>query len=238
MQMKSKKSGDAPIVDHAGHINLFPVEGSRHRAPKNAEVEAEKAKRQKENEDQYTMRFSNAAGFKQTIGEKPWYHALGVDADASGPPPKDVWGNEDPRRKEREKSRMTSDDPLAAIQKGVSGVRQVEKEKQKWKEEKAWEIQQLEKEERRRERKRRKRREEDDLESFSLDAFTVAPGQRHHKNIHGEKKSRHFHPHSHSHHHHHRSRSRGDRPNGRRHQSPPGWEAGPGGKYSTQFAHG
>ena len=30
---------------------------------------------------------------------------------------KDVWGNEDPRRKDREMARMLSDDPLASMQK-------------------------------------------------------------------------------------------------------------------------
>lgn len=70
LRLKSTKSSDAPLVDHRGHIDLFPTEGSRHRAPKNAEVEAEKAKKKKEYEDQYTMRFSNAAGFKQSIGDK------------------------------------------------------------------------------------------------------------------------------------------------------------------------
>ncbi|KAL9133302.1 MAG: hypothetical protein Q9175_005514 [Cornicularia normoerica] len=162
MQMKSKKSSDAPITDVKGHINLFPVDGTRHHAPKNAEVEAEKAKKQKEFEDQYTMRFSNAAGFKQAIGQKPWYHNVNVIGDEGGEvaaPSKDVWGNEDPRRKERAKMRTVADDPLAAIQKGVAGVRKVERERQKWKEEKDREIRELEEAERRRERRIRRRRE-------------------------------------------------------------------------------
>lgn len=241
LQMKSKKSSDAPITDVNGHINLFPVDGTRHNAPKNAEVEAEKAKKQKEFEDQYTMRFSNAAGFKQAIGEKPWYHrsgAIGDKSDEVEAPSKDVWGNEDPRRKEREKKRIVADDPLAAIHKGVAGVREVERERKKWKEEKDREIRELEQAERRRERRKRRRRETDDLEGFSLDDATKLE----------ESTRRHHHPsrddispHS------HRRRSRS--PDHSRHRSHhhrhrpvivdnrTGWEVGPGGRYSSQFAH-
>ena len=246
MQMKSKNSSDAPITDMNGHINLFPVDGTRHNAPKNAEVEAEKAKKQKEFEDQYTMRFSNAAGFKQSIDQKPWYHNVNAIGDGGGEveaPSKDVWGNEDPRRKEREKMRIVADDPLAAIQKGVAGVREVGRERKKWKEEKDREIRELEDAERRRERKRKKRREADDLENFSLD--NGAPDE-------------HARRHRHRHHHHHQSkdglspsshRRRSRSPDRSRHRSHhsrhkpvvvdnrAGWEVGPGGRYSSQFAH-
>ena len=226
LQLTSKKSSDAPITDHKGHINLFPAEGTKRNAPKNAEVEAEKAKKQKEFEDQYTMRFSNAAGFKQAVGQKPWYHTMGAQEAKDNEvemPSKDVWGNEDPRRKEREKMRMAADDPLAAIRKGVAGVRETEKERKKWKEEKDREIREIEDAERRRHRKRR-RREEDELEGFRLDALDRSKG---------DKKK----------HHRHRSRS-GDRSRHRSHHHRtslkehmrPGWEVGPGGRYSSQFA--
>ena len=242
MQMKSKKSSDAPITDVNGHINLFPVDGSRHNAPKNAEVEAEKAKKQKEFEDQYTMRFSNAAGFKQDISEKPWYHKVSVSGDGEEEgevPSKDIWGNEDPRRKEREKMRTIVDDPLATIQKGVAGVREVERERKKWKEEKDREIRELEEADRRRER-RRKRREADELEDFNLDdnAKSNDCARRHRRHHRSRDDSS---PHSHQ----RRSRS----PDRRRHRSHRhrhnpvvvdnrvGWEVGPGGRYSSQFAH-
>lgn len=236
MQMKSKKSSDAPITDGKGHINLFPVEGSRGNAPKNAEVEAEKAKKEKEFEDQYTMRFSNAAGFKQSIGQKPWYQTLGTNgADAAEveAPSKDVWGNEDPRRREREKLRMTADDPLAAIHRGVAGVREVERERKRWKEDKDREIRDIDEVERRWQRKKRRHRHEDDLEGFSLDA-----------NVKGEDNGRQYRDEGSKSSHRHRSRSR-DRSHHRRHHHKhrnskdvvrPGWEVGPGGRYSSQFA--
>ncbi len=55
------------LVDHKGHIDLFPQEKSSRHAEKNAEAEKEAAKKKREYEDQYTMRFSNAAGFKQGL---------------------------------------------------------------------------------------------------------------------------------------------------------------------------
>jgi hypothetical protein len=239
MQMKSNKSSDTPITDTKGHINLFPVDSSRQNVHKNAEVEAEKAKKQKEYEDQYTMRFSNAAGFKQAVGQKPWYHIIGANGDKDGEvrtPSKDVWGNEDPRRKERGKMRMAVDDPLAAIRQGVAGVRQVEKERKKWKEDKDREIREIEEAERRRERKRRRGREEEDLEGFSLDGPTRDEEKGRHHTRDEDGPSRHRHRHR------NRSRDRGQhRSHSHRHRSTkakdrPGWEVGPGGRYSSQFA--
>ena len=244
MQLKSKKSSDAPITDTNEHINLFPAEDSRRHAPKNAEVEAEKAKKQKEDGDQYTMRFSNAAGFKQAIGQKPWYQTIGADENKDGEPQnvsKDVWGNEDPRRKARETMRIAADDPLAAIQRGVAGVREVERERQKWKQEKDREIREIEEAERRRRKRRKRSSKDDNLESFSLNDTTKDDKQRrHHHRGDREESSRHSHR--------HRSRSRdrdmhnfhshrhGNTTRGKAEERP-GWEVGPGGRYSSQFAH-
>lgn len=184
----SKESNDAPVVDARGHINLFPAPASqkeeagaaRRRKPaeKNAEAEAESARKKREFEDQYTMRFSNAAGFKKSL-ENPWYSSSNreVAAVPEDTPGKDVWGNEDPRRKEREKMRAVANDPLAMMKKGVKQLREVEKERKNWEEERARDLRELkeveEKETRRRHRRRRRRRSSDSegsLEGFSLDA--------------------------------------------------------------------
>ncbi|UCK58689.1 hypothetical protein AFCA_001535 [Aspergillus flavus] len=119
-ELASARSSDAPLYDSAGHIDLFPFQPSQKHTEKNPEAEKESAEREKAYEDQYTMRFSNAAGFRQSVGQKPWYSASGIEAMApdsiSG---KDVWGNEDPMRREREKARIDANDPLAAMKKGV-----------------------------------------------------------------------------------------------------------------------
>ncbi|KAK5168704.1 uncharacterized protein LTR77_006013 [Saxophila tyrrhenica] len=176
---------DAPLVDHAGHVQLFaaPDEASIRKAAKNAEAEAEKAKKKKRDEDQYTMRFSHAAGFKKSAQQKPWYAANGAREDGtkavalSDVQDKDVWGNEDPRRREREQSRVSSNDPFAAMQQAQRQLKRSETDREKWKRERDAEIEELkraEERQRRREEKRDRRRREvdhraDSLEGFSLD---------------------------------------------------------------------
>ncbi|EON63861.1 hypothetical protein W97_03089 [Coniosporium apollinis CBS 100218] len=180
-----KKSGtsDAPLMDRDGHISLFPVDPrALHRAEKNAEAEAEKAKKKLELEDQYTMRFSNAAG-KAGL-ERPWYAdaaardvrsgSVGLSREGLGEVGKDVWGNADPGRKERERIRAGASDPLAFMQRAQTQLKQSERDRLKWAEEREREVRALEEREARRERRKRRRarseREEDHLEGFSLDA--------------------------------------------------------------------
>ena len=185
--VKYARNNDAPLTDHKGHINLFPNDSSRHRGPKNPEAEAEAAKKKKEFEDQYTLRFSNAAGFKQSVGQNPWYSSGAAAVDGEQTISKDVWGNEDPRRKEREQMRLASDDPMAIIQKGVSDLKKVERERQRWKEERDRDLKELVASEKREKKKRhRKEREDDDLQDFSLDA--------------SPKSKDRFRPHRHRHH--------------------------------------
>ncbi|KAH7397664.1 hypothetical protein BKA64DRAFT_672494 [Cadophora sp. MPI-SDFR-AT-0126] len=213
-QLVLRKPTEAPLVDQRGNISLFPetIPSSSKIAEKNPEAEREAARKKKEYEDQYTMRFSNAAGFKQGL-EKPWYaltyeekEAI-IDAaseqrteakalrkaetreerkvareearfhnhfDTKGKedlgveiPDKDVWGNEDPRRKERALKRIVDDDPLAIMKAGARQVRRVEKERKTMREERERELKELEDAERRRRKERRQER--DELEGFRLD---------------------------------------------------------------------
>lgn len=168
-----KPRNDIPLIDGKGHINLFPIETpSRQKSAKNPEAEAEAAKKKREYEDQYTMRFSNAAGFKQDVGQQPWYSSVDASAQdlddgATATLAKDVWGNEDPRRKDRYTKRLTANDPLSAMKRGVEELREVEKERNRWKEERDRDIQELIDSERpnRSSRKKRKSGEIDRSES-------------------------------------------------------------------------
>ncbi|TKA78614.1 hypothetical protein B0A49_02705 [Cryomyces minteri] len=179
IERKSSRTSDAPLVDRTGHVNLFPVdEHAIRRAQKNEEAEREKAKTKKELEDQYTMRFSNAAGFKQGL-EKPWYAAQTKDFTGKNDAAremldevlgKDVWGNEDPRRKEREMSRLVGNDPMAVMRQAQKQLKDVERERAKWKAERDEEMRQLDRRERRRSRRRL---EDDQLGGFSLDTPAV-----------------------------------------------------------------
>lgn len=75
-------------------------------------------------------------------------------------PTTDVWGRDDPKRRERETARLDANDPLAAMKSGAKKVRDVLRERGKDAEERRRELEQLRQEERRRE-KRRKREQED-----------------------------------------------------------------------------
>ncbi len=166
-----RPTSDAPLTDREGHINLFPAEGSRHHVQKNPEVEAEAAKKKREYEDQYTMRFSNAAGFKQSL-EKPWYSTSAKSEDIHGNVEvgKDVWGNEDKGRKERERLRLDSSDPLASMKKGVMGLREVGRERKLWKEERDREMVDLREKQRSQRSTGHTHKDDAELEAFSLDS--------------------------------------------------------------------
>lgn len=202
-----RPTSDAPVTDVKGHIDLFPRVAGDTSATADVEVRKaeEVAKRRKDYERDYTVKFSDAAGFKQGM-QQPWYSKDGRDEDL-GAPTKDVWGNEDPRRRERETARVVSSDPLAMMKQGASKVRQVEKERRRRAEEREREILEIERVERDRRKRRRKHRDEsdvDELEGFNLEA---SDDHTRHKSRHGGSRRRE---------HKHRDRSR-DRDKGRSH---------------------
>lgn len=147
-----RPASDAPLTDHAGHIDLFPVDMKESlKREKNAEAEKEKRKKEQAFEDQCTMRFSNAAG-RDGLG-KPWYTAQHNSSPVTekGRPAleypefesKNVWGNEDPRRKEREQARMSSNDPFAFMQKAQTQLKKSKEDKKKWADERKRELREL-----------------------------------------------------------------------------------------------
>jgi hypothetical protein len=192
---------DAPLTDHAGNIDLFPVDTKEAvKREKNAEVEKEKKRKERVLEDQYTMRFSNAAG-KNGL-EQPWYTAqqmpikqVGEDIAALEYPgfeSKNVWGNEDPRRKERAQARITSSDPFAFMQQAQSQLKKSKEDKKKWAAERDRELIELraaqEREDRSNRHQKRKNRNEDDIESFpqselrhSMDRTRSSKDKYHHR---------------------------------------------------------
>jgi hypothetical protein len=153
-----KATSSAPIVDHAGHIDLFGDEKLRAHAEKNEDAQKEAKKKERSFEDQYTMRFSNAAG-KGDISN-PWYSQS--DASTSTAVMKNVWGKEDPNRKERDTKRIVASDPLAMMKQGASKIRELKKERQQVQEEQAEQLSQLRREERHREKRQRRREERED----------------------------------------------------------------------------
>jgi len=170
------------------------------------------------------MRFENAAG-KDGMS-KPWYTIRQSEPANKGETTgreievfvesKDVWGNADPRRKEREQLRTSINDPLAFMKKAQGQLKAAERDKAKWKEERDGEARQLERlheierRERRKKNPARHRHDNDDeLDGFSLDT----PQET--KNARRAKHDEHHHKPSHERR--HRSRSYERRDHRRRH---------------------
>jgi hypothetical protein len=157
IEPEKKSTSSAPLVDENGHIDLLGDEKSRAHAEKNEEAEKEAKKKKQSYEDQYTMRFSNATGKDGIL--KPWYSQS--DAAAPDASSKDIWGNQDPNRKERDAKRIVSNDPLAMMKKGASKVREIKQERKRFQEEREEELKQMRRDERHREKRRRRHHERD-----------------------------------------------------------------------------
>ncbi|PHH73538.1 hypothetical protein CDD80_3739 [Ophiocordyceps camponoti-rufipedis] len=84
----------APIVDSAGHTDLFGNERARSHAQKHRETEGESRHHREKHNDQSRTRHSNTPS---TSTKKPWYTS--VEADMS---PSARTSEEDPRRKQRQ----------------------------------------------------------------------------------------------------------------------------------------
>lgn len=208
-----KKGEQTEIVDRDGHIDLVgapPVTGKE----KNPEYEREAAKKKRELEDQYTMRFSNAAGRGGFAAGDPWYakpdsrtttaaEATKEDIDSEigmEAPTKNVWGNEDPRRKVREAQRLTSNDPLAMMKMGAKKVREVEKERKREADERERELQELRREDRRREKRRRREKHDGDVDRASdhhRHRSDRSEHSRRRRDDDGRREHRHRHRHKH-----------------------------------------
>jgi hypothetical protein len=203
---KKPVGDDLPIIDSKGHTNLFTAEMTRNnRGEKNPEAEADRVKKIREYEDQYTMRFSNAAGFKESVGKHPWYSSPAVNASApDGMPVKDVWGNEDLRRAEREKARIDANDPLITMKAGIRGLKKVERERKIWKDDQSKQLDKLKQQQKDGARHKPYRRslDQDGLEGFQLDSPFVEVSKQH------DKPNRHHRREHHSHHRRHEAHER------------------------------
>lgn len=165
------KRREVELVGRDGHIDLVgappEMKGGNNKEGRNPEYEEEAARKRREIEDQYTMRFSNAAGRDGFAAGDPWYaSAAGARKPATAreakegevgmeAPTKNVWGRDDPKRQDREVKRIMSNDPLAMMKMGAKKVRDIEKERKKEDAERERELEQLKRDERRREKRRK-----------------------------------------------------------------------------------
>jgi hypothetical protein len=188
VRLRPSKEADAaaPITDRRGNINLFPEtrpEVAKH--ARQSEQDKERGKRKAE-EENYGMHLKDAWGRKDTKGA--WYlDKDGAVKDAEG---RDVWGNEDAHRHERQTQRVNSSDPLAFMNKAQKQLKEVQRDRK----ERETELEEL---------MAKHSREKDEFENFSLDGGPSSqysgrrPGG-------GERQRKH----GYRHHHRQRSKSR------------------------------
>lgn len=103
------------------------------------------------------MRFRDAAG-RNSTGAESWYlisHTLEpAEQKMVG---HDVFGRLDAGRHARDEKRLLAADPLAAMKKGVKQLREIEKQRTAWRNERERDLNEVEKLARRRERKQKHR---------------------------------------------------------------------------------
>jgi hypothetical protein len=195
MRPSNAEDAQAPLTDRKGNINLFP-ETKVDKAKKARHSEKDKEKeRQKDSEENYGMHLKDVWGRKD--GKEAWYmDKNGAVKDSEG---RDVWGNEDPRRRVRQAHRVSTSDPLAFMKQAQRQLKEVQRER----EERDAELEEL--------RSRHGRgRDDEELEDFHLDQPPSDDKRRHkcdHRHRRQERSRSLEHKKRHSHVHSRRSRS-------------------------------
>ncbi|KIW66080.1 hypothetical protein PV04_08285 [Phialophora macrospora] len=106
------KQDHGTALDAEGHIPLVPTPPQ-----KKSRLEQEQDK------DPYTVYLTDATG-RDRNSKPAWYTFL--------EPERDKWGDDNPRRQQREIARLNANDPLAAMKKGVKALRENEKARKSW----------------------------------------------------------------------------------------------------------
>jgi hypothetical protein len=194
-----RQERERPLTDKRGHIDLIQRRSveTTPSAPRGSEVDE-------------GVRLRDATGYGKH-DEKLWYNSASAEQTPQTTS-KDVWGNEDPRRKERDQRRLDANDPLAAMKKGVKQLRQAESHRKEWMEQRERDLYEVG------ELARRRERDEDTLDGFDLDTGYADKSGRRERNK-TRREHRHHRSSRHRHHHSHRSRSRSPDRKERRHSS-------------------
>ncbi|KAI5290653.1 hypothetical protein KEM54_000882 [Ascosphaera aggregata] len=196
------RSSDVSLLDAEGHTNLFPVQEGKVVADGRVSTQEDRKRREEKS--------------------SPWYTSTAGDVHSGDiATSKDVWGNQDPRRQERQQQRLHVDDPLQAMKKGVTQLREMVRARREIEEERRGDLELLRyADDEYSRRSRRRRRSASPVTYDSRDTHS----SRHHSRS-GRNGHRHRHHHLHRQHHedgissHHitgsrRHRSRRHRPEG------------------------
>lgn len=126
----------------------------RHRRRDDDEQQEDGARSKADDEQAGGMRFSDAAGYGKGVA-RPWYASASAPSTSSSAPAAvellplsaapvhDVFGREDPRRREREGARITSSDPFAAMQQAQRQLKQSVRDKAAWQQAREKEVEGL-----------------------------------------------------------------------------------------------
>lgn len=148
------------------------------------------------------VRLTDALGYSVNA-RQPWYGTAPIEGRfESNSMGRDVWGNEDPRRQQREEQRVSANDPLAAMKRGVKQLRKAESERKEWKAQRERDLNEVEelarKQHKRRRHRHRRNSDADSLEDFHLDDDRDRR-ESIRGNVDGEDKRRRGHHHRHRH---------------------------------------
>ena len=198
---KRRPQKEDSIIDKKGNISLIPP-------PEPSEEVGEHQKPRLEGEKS-AVYLSHATG-RSDSGKRPWYDAAPNPDANDAPYSKGRWGDDSPRRHEREAARLSASDPLAAMKKGVQQLREAEKHKREWKEQRERDLREVEDLAKAQEMKRRRegkgesrdsghrrrwerRRDDREADLESLDGFGLDNGytkSRGHDHVSREDRSR------------------------------------------------
>jgi len=126
-------SSSAPLVDPDGYIDLF---GQSRRL----RDESRSERQRRADEPVHNMKFSDAAGKDDRAKAQPWY-VDGAGADKFNKT--NVWGTNDPGRRDRAIQQISSDDPLLVMRSGASKVRALDRARKRTEEGRAQELDDL-----------------------------------------------------------------------------------------------
>lgn len=126
------------------------------------------------------VRFRDATGRNRT-GSESWYlssHSLEPTGDRTVG--YDAFGRTDIRRHARDEKRLMAADPLAAMKRGVKQLREIEKQRAAWREQRERDLNEVEELARRREHRKRRREKQDGVESKHKHRRRRSDHDRHH----------------------------------------------------------
>lgn len=196
-------SDDASVAlfNRDGHIDLVQDK------PNSSQV-GDKSQVRKPGPDELGVKLIDATG-RQPGSAKPWYSSTTSDGGyAQQTVSKDVWGNEDAGRIQRDMRRIDASDPLAAIKRGVKQLREAETRREEWKSQRERGLNEVEELARKERKLRRRRRDEEE----SLDGFNLDGGYKKHQQCDGSRQTENRPRYRHKHHHRSRRRTRSRSP--------------------------